>query len=342
MGSLLWCIIMKNKMYTFPFDKERKRLIKVQAKTNQNYGKAPEQRSMQELLDNGIIILDKPRGPTSHQVDAWVKQALELKKVGHGGTLDPNAVGVLPIGIGEATKALHVLLSAGKEYIGVMRLHKQVENNKIREVCQSFVGDVSQMPPVRSAVKRVRRKRQVYYFEIIQIRERDVLFRVGCEAGTYVRTLCVDIGRKLKTGAHLAELRRTKVGKMHEGEAITLHDLKDAYIFWKENNDEKGLRSIIRPLEDALSHLPKMVIRDSAADALCHGAGLAIPGVVEIDSDIKKDDIVAVLTLKGEGVAVVHSLLSTEEIMHKDTGMCASIERVFMKKGTYPSIWKKS
>jgi len=333
---------MKKKNFVFPSDKKRKRHIKVQAKTNPNYGKAPEQRSMQELLDNGIIILDKPRGPTSHQVDAWIRQILEIEKVGHGGTLDPNAVGVLPIGIGEATKVLQVLLSAGKEYVGVMKLHKQVDNKKIREVCQSFVGDVSQMPPVRSAVKRVRRKRQVYYFDIIQIKERDVLFRVGCEAGTYVRTLCVDIGRKLKTGAHLAELRRTKVGKLHEENAVTLHDLKDAYMFWKGNNDEKGLRSTIMPLEHALTHLPKIVIRDSAADALCHGAGLAIPGVVEIDSDIKKDDMTAVLTLKGEGVAVVRSLLSTEEIMHKDTGMCASIERVFMKKGTYPSIWKKS
>ncbi len=333
---------MKSKNYTFPSDKKRKRNIKVDAKTNQNYGKAPEQRSVQELLNNGIIILDKPRGPTSHQVDAWVKQILEIEKVGHGGTLDPNAVGVLPIGVGEATKTLQALLSAGKEYVGVMKLHKQVDNNKIREVCQSFVGDVSQMPPVRSAVKRVRRKRQIYYFEIIQTKERAVLFRVGCEAGTYIRTLCVDIGRKLKTGAHLAELRRTKVGRLHEEEAITLHDLKDAYIFWKENNDEKGLRSIIMPLEHVLSHLPKIVIRDSAVDALCHGAGLAIPGVVEVDSDIKKDDMVAVLTLKGEGVAVVRSLLSTEEIIHKDTGMCASIERVFMKKGTYPSIWKKS
>jgi len=168
------------------------------------------------------------------------------------------------------------------------------------------------------------------------------LFRVGCEAGTYVRTLCVDIGRKLRCGANLAELRRTRVGNLREEDSVILHDVKDAYVFWKEEEDEKEFRSKILPMERLLDHLPKIVIRDSAVDALCHGASLAIPGVVEIDTDIKKGDMVAVLTLKGEGVALVNALLSTEDIIQKDTGMCANIERVLMNKGTYPSIWKKS
>jgi len=333
---------MTDKRRVLPSDKKRKRLIKVSAKTNPNYGKSPDERSVKEILNNGMIVLDKPRGPTSHQVDAWIKKILEIEKVGHGGTLDPNAVGVLPIGVGDATRALQVLLSAGKEYVGVMKLHKQVDKNKIVEMCQSFVGDVSQMPPVRSAVKRVRRTRHVYYLDIVQIKDRDVLFRVGCEAGTYIRTLCVDIGKKLKCGAHLAELRRSRVGKLREENAVTLHDVKDAYVFWKEDDDDKELRSTIRPMERLLDHLPKIVIRDSAVDALCHGAGLAIPGVVEVDSDIKKSDMTAVLTLKGEGVALVHALMSTEDIIQKDTGMCASINRVLMNKGTYPSIWKKT
>ena len=163
-----------------------------------------------------MINLDKPSGPTSHQVDAWLKEILEVDKVGHGGTLDPNATGVLPIAVGDATRALQVLLSAGKEYIGVMKLHKSTDRNKLLDVCNSFVGNISQIPPVRSAVKRVRRKRRIYYLEVIQIKDREVLFRVGCEAGTYVRTLCVDIGRKLRCGANLAELRRTRVGNLRE------------------------------------------------------------------------------------------------------------------------------
>lgn len=325
-----------------PSEKKRKRLVKVSAKTNPNYGKYPDEISVNQLLNNGFINLDKPSGPTSHQVDSWIKEILKVDKVGHGGTLDPRVTGILPIAIGEATRALQVLLLAGKEYVGVMKLHKNINKKKVREICSSFVGDIYQIPPLRSAVKRVRRKRKIYYFEIIQIKENDVLFRVGCESGTYIRTLCVDIGKKLGCGAHLAALRRTKVGNITEEDSFTLQDLKDAYIFWKEEKEETGVRSIILPMNRLLDHVPKIIIRDSAVDALCHGANLAIPGIVEIDSDIKKDDLVAVLTLKNEGVALVKVLTSTEQIIQKDTGLCATLVRVLMNKGTYPSIWKKT
>jgi H/ACA ribonucleoprotein complex subunit 4 len=323
-------------------DKKRKRLIKISAKTNPNYGKYSDEISIEELLNNGFINLDKPSGPTSHQVVAWVKKILEIDKAGHGGTLDPDVTGILPISIGDATRALQVLLSAGKEYVGIMKLHKKVEKNTIIKVCKEFVGDIFQIPPLRSAVKRIRRKRKIYYFDIIQIKETDVLFRVGCEAGTYIRTLCVDVGKKLKCGAHLAELRRTKVGNLTEEESVSLQDLKDAYIFWKEEKDETEIRKKILPMRRLLEHLPKIVIRDSAVDALCHGANLAIPGIVEIDTDIKKGDMAAVLTLKDEGVALVKAQMTTEQIIQKDTGICATLERVLMNKGTYPSIWKKT
>lgn len=333
---------MVDKKRILSSDKRLKRLIKAQVKTNQSYGKSPDERNARELLENGLINLDKPCGPTSHQVDAWVKKILEVDKAGHGGTLDPNATGVLPIALGDATRALQVLLTAGKEYVGIMRLHKVVDKKKVVDVCKSFIGDINQVPPVRSAVKRVKRKRRIYYLDILQIRDKKVLFRVGCEAGTYVRTLCVDIGKKLGCGAHLSELRRTRVGSLREEDSVILQDVKDAYIFWIEGKDEKEIRSKILPMERLLDHLPKIVIRDSAVDALCHGANLAVPGVVEVDTNIKKDDLVAVLTLKGEGVALVNALMSTEQIIQKDTGICASIERVLMNKGTYPSIWKKS
>ena len=328
--------------YKFPFQKKHKRIIKVQVKTNLNYGKFPKERSVKELLGSGFIILDKPAGPTSHQIDSWIKNFLEVERVGHGGTLDPNATGVLPITIGDATRAIQVLLLTGKEYVGVMKLHKDIDKKIIVDTFSSFVGEITQIPPLRSAVKRVKRKRKIYYLEIIEIKDRDVLFRVGCEAGTYIRTLAVDIGRKIKCGAHLAELRRTKVGTFKEEDSVFLQDLKDAYVFWKEDGNEDPIRSIINPMEKLIDFLPKIVIRDSAVDALCHGASLAVPGVVEIDSEIKKGDMVAVLTLKGEGVALVRSLLSTEEIIQKDSGVCANLERVLMNKGTYPSIWKKS
>lgn len=333
---------MSEKKHLLPFDKKRKRLIKSQVKTDSKYGKNPKNRSVKELLDNGIIFLDKPIGPTSHQVDSWVKEILQNEKIGHHGTLDPNATGVLPIGIGNATKSLQVLLSAGKEYVGIMLLHKDIDEKSIINVCKSFVGTITQLPPVRSAVKRVRRKRSIYYFDIIEIEKRAVLFRVGCESGTYVRTLVVDIGKKLKTRAHLSELRRTRVGLINENNTVILQDVKDAFVFYKEDKEEKYIRSIIFPVERILDHLPKIIVKDSTVDALCHGANLALPGVAEVDSDIKKGDIAAVMTLKNEGVAVVKSLMSTDEIIQRKTGFCANLERVIMKQGTYPSIWKKS
>src|SRR5512136_718326 len=236
---------MTDKAHMLPSLKQRKRLIKVSAKTNSHYGKAPSERTVRELLNNGFINVDKPSGPSSHQVVAWVKEMLEIDKAGHGGTLDPAVTGVLPVALGDAARALQVLLVAGKEYVAFMKLHKEVEEKRIREVCQSFVGEISQMPPLRSAVKRVRRTREVYYLEILEIQGTEVLFRVGCEAGTYIRTLCVDIGRKLGCGAQLMELRRTRVGTITEASSVTLQDLKDAYIFWKEDGDEKGLRTTI-------------------------------------------------------------------------------------------------
>jgi H/ACA ribonucleoprotein complex subunit 4 len=332
---------MSEKNTSLPSLKSRKRLIKTSATTNAHYGKAPAQRTVRELLNNGFINLDKPAGPTSHQVVAWVKEILDIDKAGHGGTLDPAVTGVLPVALGDAARALQVLLVAGKEYVALMKLHKQVEEKKIRDVCDSFVGKISQMPPLRSAVKRVRRTREVYYLEILEIHGTEVLFRVGCEAGTYIRTLCVDIGKKLGCGAQLAELRRTRVGNITEDSAVSLQDLKDGYIFWKEDGDDGELRRTILSMERLLEVVPKIVVRDSAIDALCHGANLAIPGVVEID-DMTIGEIAAVLSLKGEGVALVKMEMPSIQVIEKDTGICATLERVLMNKGTYPSIWKKT
>lgn len=319
---------------------QRKRLIKAFVKTNPLYGKRPEERSVEELLEMGMINLDKPSGPTSHQVVAWVKEILKVKKAGHGGTLDPKVTGVLPIAVGNGTKALQVLLSAGKEYVGIMKLHRDVNESKVRKVCKSFEGVVYQIPPLKSAVKRVKRKRRIYYFDILEIKEREVLFRVGCEAGTYIRTLCVDIGKKLGIGAHLQELRRTKVGLIDESDSITLHDLKDAYEMWIGDGEEEYIRRCLRPIEELFSHVPKIIVRDSAVDALCHGASLAVPGVVELDTGIKRGDRVAVMTLKGEVIMIGRAVMSTEHIMQAEKGICVVPERVLMKRGTYPPLWR--
>ena len=324
-----------------PSCRKRRRLVRAFGKTNPLYGKRPEERSVEELLDMGMINLDKPSGPTSHQVVSWVRDILNANRVGHGGTLDPRVTGVLPVAVNRGTKVLKVLLTAGKEYVGIMRLHRDVSENLLRSTFKRFVGDIYQVPPVKSAVKRVRRKRRVYYLDILEIEGREVLFRVGCEAGTYIRTLCVDIGKKLGVGAHLQELRRTKVGTIDEKESIILQDLKDAYEMWREDGYEEEIRRCIKPIERMLDHLPKVVVRDSAVDALCHGASLTLPGVLELDSDIKRGDTVAVLTLKGEAVMIGRANMSTEEMLQRDKGVCVIPERVIMDRGIYPSLWKK-
>ncbi|KAA0008122.1 MAG: RNA-guided pseudouridylation complex pseudouridine synthase subunit Cbf5 [Thermoplasmata archaeon] len=324
-----------------PSCKKRQRLVRAFGKTNPLYGKKPEDRSVEELLEMGMINLDKPSGPTSHQVVSWVREILSAKNVGHGGTLDPRVTGVLPVAVNRGTKLLKVLLTAGKEYVGIMRLHREVSEDILRAVFEKFVGEIYQVPPVKSAVKRARRKRRIYYLDIIEIEGRDVLFRVGCEAGTYIRRLCVDIGKKLGVGAHMQELRRTRVGTLSEEESVTLHDLKDAYELWREDGYEEEIRRCIKPIERMLDHLPKIVVRDSAVDALCHGASLTLPGVLEVDSGIKKGDVVAVMTLKGEAVMIGKANMSTEEMLIRDTGVCVIPERVVMERGTYPPMWKK-
>jgi len=330
-----------DQTHRLPADMVRKRLIKSQVTTNPHYGKHPSTRTLGEIFDAGVFFVDKPAGPTCHQIDAWVRDMLHVSKTGHAGTLDPNVTGVLPIGIGVATRGLHVLSQSGKEYVAVMKLHEPCPEKTIKEIMNQFVGIIEQLPPVRSAVKRVRRKRTIYYIDILEIQETEVLFRVGCEAGTYIRTLCVDMGKKLGCKAHLASLRRTRTGKIFEDQLCTLHDIKDAYVFWEQDKDQSYMKSIIHPIESLFSSLPHIVIRDSAVDALCHGADLAMPGVVEVDTDIKKQDAVAIMTLKEEVVAFGRTVCSTEEIIEKDAGVCIVVEQVYMKKGTYPSIWKK-
>ncbi|MFQ6107853.1 MAG: RNA-guided pseudouridylation complex pseudouridine synthase subunit Cbf5 [Thermoplasmata archaeon] len=292
------------------------------------------------ILNSGVINLDKPQGPTSHQVSSWVKKMLSVERAGHGGTLDPRVTGVLPIALNRATKALGALLYGDKEYVGILHLHQDVDEKRIRNIMTDFVGEIFQVPPVRAAVKRERRTRRIYELEPLEFEGRNVLFRVRCEAGTYIRTLCVDIGDALGVGGHLADLRRTRSAGFSEGESVTLHDVLDAYVCWREETDPSLLKEVILPLESLLSHLPRITIKDSAVDAVCHGAALAVPGVSRLDSSFASGDIVAVFTQKGEPVALGKALTKSSEIIEKDKGIAIQMQRVLMPTGTYPKMWK--
>jgi H/ACA ribonucleoprotein complex subunit 4 len=289
----------------------------------------------------GIINLDKPVGPTSHEIVAWVKRLLNVRRAGHGGTLDPKVSGILPIALEDATKMVQTLLPAGKEYVCLMHLHGDVAEHKLDQVLNEFEGEIYQRPPLRAAVRRILRKRRIYYIELLERDDRNVLIRVGCEAGTYMRKLIFDMGEALGCRAHMAELRRTRMGPFKEDNTLTkLHDLADAYAFWRDDGTEEHLRKIILPVEEAVRHLPKLVVRDGAVDALCHGASLAAPGVLTVETGISPNDLVAVMTLKGELVSLARATMTSRQIVEADHGIVAKPERVVMSPNTYPRKWK--
>ncbi|MFW9975208.1 MAG: RNA-guided pseudouridylation complex pseudouridine synthase subunit Cbf5 [Candidatus Thorarchaeota archaeon] len=326
-----------------PADLPRELILKASDSTNPEYGfQSLDNLPIEYLLENAVIALDKPSGPTSHEVATWVRKILQVERVGHGGTLDPAVTGILPTGIGNATKAMQALIPAGKEYVCVLELHNKASESDIRRVVDEFVGKLYQKPPLRSSVKRVLRVREIYYNKILEIKGRLVLFRVGCQAGTYIRKLCFDIGEALGVGGHMRELRRTRVGSFKEDEHLcTLYDLKDAFMFWKEEGDETGLRKYLLPIEFGLGHLPIINVRDSAVAAICHGANLAASGIVSLSSGMKKDDLVVLKSLKGEVIAVAKCADTSDRIAKAKTGIMAITERVLMERGRYPSMWKK-
>jgi len=318
-------------------------LVKAEEETDPRYGCKPAERPLEDYIRFGVINLDKPAGPSSHEVTAWVKRLLGIVHAGHGGTLDPKVTGVLPITLEEATKIVQALLLSGKEYVCVMRLHRQAPEDKIKSVLEEFTGVIYQRPPVRSSVKRRLRTRKIYYLNPLEIKNRDVLFQVGCEAGTYIRKLCYDIGEALGVGAHMQELRRTRSGPFTEdANMVTLHDVSYYQALWQQTKDEAALRRFIEPMEKVLEPTPKIVIRDSAVDALCHGANLAAPGVLAIDSEIKPKETVAVMTQKAEAVALAKALVTTEETLQLNRGLIAKTTRVLMPRGTYPKMWHKT
>lgn len=314
-------------------------LVRERSPLSTKWGKFPSERSVEEILDAGVINLDKPQGPTSHQVTAWVRDILGISKVGHGGTLDPKVSGVLPIATGRATRAVDLTLKTDKEYVCLMRLHRDKKEEDVRRVTSEFVGEIYQVPPVRSAVKRQMRARTIHSIRILDMQGRDVLFRVTCDAGTYVRTLCVDIGEALGIGAHMEDLRRVRSGNMKEKESVQLQDVKDAYVFWREDGDAKMLMEIVQPLEILFEPLPKIIIKDSAVDAICRGADLAVVGIAKLDDTVASGSTIAIMSEKGEGIAMAIARMNTNEMLEAREGIAAKTERVFMKPNTYPSMW---
>lgn len=315
------------------------RLRKTDVRTDGPH--VPRGRSLADLLTDGVVVIDKPMGPTSHQVTSWVREMLGASKAAHGGTLDPRVTGVLPVGVGVTVRAMDSLHHGTKEYVGVMKMHGSIDRGRLEEVVEEFTTEVIQTPPVRSAVKRAPRTRTIHSFKILETSGRNVLFHVECDSGTYVRSLCVDMGDALGIGAHLQDLRRTRAGTMKDDDVVSLHDLRDA-LEAHAGGDSAQLAGMLRPMEAVLDHLPKIEVKDSAVDAICHGADLAVPGIVSLDDSVVREATVAIMTVHGEGVGLGRALMGAKEMMSRSDGIAAKTTRVFMPAGTYEKGWTSS
>lgn len=318
-----------------PFEKNRQKVLE-RTTSQSEHGTLPGQRSVQDLLERGIVVIDKPAGPTSHQVSAYVQRILGIDKSGHSGTLDPAVTGVLPVALGKGTRIVQSLLTAGKEYVCLMHLHTDVTDRALEEAFEAFTGKIRQMPPIKSAVKRRWRYRKVYYLELLDRQDRDVLFRVGCQAGTYIRKLCSDMGTHLGGGAHMVELRRTKAAGFSERDAVTLQDLTDAFHYHRQGSGEQ-LKRFLLPIETGVRHLPKIWVHDSAVEALCNGVQLKLPGIVRLHEGIQEQDSVAVMTLKDELILVGRAMMPSRDLLG-ERGLAVRTEQVFMPAGTYPRM----
>lgn len=308
-----------------------------QAETDWEHGQRPEDRSISERLQNGLVLLDKPDGPTSNQVSVWTRDILDRDKAGHSGTLDPNVTGVLPVGLNRGTKILGPLSDANKEYICVMHLDAERSIDRITDTAEQFVGTIEQTPPEKSAVKQEARERDIYYLDVLEVDGSQVLFRLGCEKGFYVRTFCEQFGAALDTSGEMADLRRTQVGTFTEDDTVTLQTLVDEYTFW-QNDEPHELDDILLPIEAGVRHLPKIIVKDSAVAAIAHGADLGGSGISTVQEGITPGDTTAILTLKGELVATATAKADTETMLEAaDT--VTDLDRVYIGKDVYPKHW---
>jgi len=311
--------------------------VREKANTVSEWGEFPSDRSVEDLIPRSLVVIDKPQGPTSHQVSAWVRDIFD-EKTGHSGTLDPKVTGVLPMGIGRSVRLLDLLHSVPKEYVAAMRLHGEIDDENLRAILDEFEGEIYQTPPLRAGVKRQRRKRKIFSIEKLDSKDREVLLRIRCESGTYIRTLCKDLGKTLGAGGHMMELRRVEAGGFTEEDQVILQDLRDAYEFYRDSEDEK-LKEILMPYERAIEIFPKIRIKDTAAGAVLNGADLAVPGIMEME-DFSKDDRIALISSKDEGIAVGKALYDAEKIESMEEGLVFRSERVFSPSGDYPKRWK--
>lgn len=329
-----WPLLLKN------FDKLN---VRTNHYTPLPDGCSPLQRDIKNYISSGFLNLDKPANPSSHEVVAWVKRILRCEKTGHSGTLDPKVSGCLIVCIDRTTRLAKSQQGAGKEYICVFRLHNAVQSEKkIRQALEKLTGALFQRPPLISAVKRQLRIRTVYENKLIEYSptQNMGIFWVKCEAGTYVRTLCVHLGLLLGVGGHMQELRRNRSGITGEEDGlVTMHDILDAQYLYDHNKDESYLRRIIKPLEAMLIAHKRIVMKDSSVNAICYGAKILLPGVLRFEDGIELNQEIVIITTKGEAICIALAQMTTSTMAITDHGVVAKIKRVIMERDTYARKW---
>lgn len=306
------------------------------------HGCSPLARPLDQHMLYGIVNLDKPCNPSSHEVVSWIKRMLKREKTGHSGTLDPKVSGCLLVCLDRATRLVKAQQSAGKEYVAVVRFHsKPGSKAKVMQALEYMQGALFQRPPVIAAVKRQLRIRTVYKNTLVHYDEEKMLatFTCSCEAGTYIRTLCVHLGLVLGVGAHMQELRRIRSGVLGEESCVTMHDLLDAQHVYDTQRDESYLRRVVLPLERILTGYKRIVVKDSAVNAITYGAKLMIPGVLRFENDIEIGSDIVMMTTKGEAIATGIAQMTTQVIASVDHGAVAIIQRVVMERDTYNMRW---
>jgi len=260
--------------------------------------KIKKEKSIKELLEFGIIVLDKPSGFTSFEVSDYVRRLLNLNKTSHFGTLDPMVTGVLPIALGRACKLTGFFLGEDKEYEGIMHIHEDISIQEIKKtINEKFVGKIKQLPPVRSSVKRQEREREIKKFELIEKNNKDISFRVECQGGTYIRKLIHDLGEEMKIGAHMTKLKRIRAGIFADKEMISKEDFEMAVQEYKNGNEEV-LKGIIIPAEIISKVYPVFEIKKEFVERVLHGSPIKIEMIFykkeNYEEEKKKNQVICV------------------------------------------------
>merc|ERR1712106_656687 len=262
-------------------------------------GCSPLQRPIEDYVRSGVINIDKPANPSSHEVVAWIRRILKV----HDAIADE------------------------------LKLSKAIE---------TLTGAMLQRPPLISAVKRQLRIRSIYESKLLEFdaERRLGVFWIACEAGTYVRTMCVHIGLLLGVGAQMVELRRPRSGIMNENHLMyTMHDVLDAQHMYESAKNEDYLRKVIKPLEIILVKHKRIIMKDSAVNAICYGAKIMLPGVLRYEDGIEVDQEIVICTTKGEAICLAIAQMTTAVMVTCDHGVVAKIKRVIMERDVYPRKW---